>query len=138
MLHRAFSSSIFVHVSDYFLRIEAWKKTFKCLLSMFYTNIKEEKNPNSFLAQEEGYVTGGSIHRCGVCPRESVSVHKSALVCIQLEASKKLSGVWLQGAGGGGGKGSRDINVSAPIGSRSGNRNVQAPLKSQVPGSFPN
>lgn len=100
MLHRAFLSSIFVHVSDYFLRIEAWKKTLKRLLSMFYTNIKEgEKNPNSFLAQEEGHVMGGSIHQCGVCPRVSVSVHKSALVCVQLEASKKLSGVWLQGAG---------------------------------------
>lgn len=35
----------------------------------------------------------------GFAPSVSVSVHKSALVCTQLEASKKLSGVWLQGAG---------------------------------------
>lgn len=37
-------------MSDYFLRIEGWKKKSKSLLSTFSTNIKEEKKtPTLFL-----------------------------------------------------------------------------------------
>lgn len=56
-------------MSDYFFRIEAWKKKFKSLLSTFSTNIKELKKNKPLFAQKEGYVVDGGIHQCMNLPQ---------------------------------------------------------------------
>lgn len=62
-------------MSDHFLRIEAWKKKFKSLLSTFSTNIKEEKKKtHSLFAQEEGRVMGGGVYQCVSAPEYLLSV----------------------------------------------------------------